>query len=158
MAGIKITDLTALATPEAGDYLCIVDVSDTTQSPEGTTKKIEVGNILESGTWTPTFSAFSGAISAATLSAAIYQRVGNIVTCFINVDITYDFSVATDGIFEFTYPFATTSALGGGSVSSKFVTKQFNGAVKDYTINLLSEDTTLAGTSSFYAIFQYEIS
>ena len=45
MAGIKITDLPALASAEAGDYLCIVDVSDTSQSPEGTTKKIEVGNL-----------------------------------------------------------------------------------------------------------------
>lgn len=158
MAGIKITDLSALASAEAADYLCIVDVSDTTQSPEGTTKKIEVGNFASSGSWTPTFSDFYGTITAATLTAATYQRAGNIVTCFINVDITYDFSAATDGSFEFTYPFATTSALGGGSVSSIFVTKQFNGAVKDNTIHLLSEDTTLADTTSFYAIFQYEIS
>lgn len=46
MAGVKITDLTALSTPDSADYLCIVDVSDTSQSPDGTTKKIEVGNIV----------------------------------------------------------------------------------------------------------------
>lgn len=45
MAGIKITDLTALSVADSADFLCIVDVSDTSQSPEGTTKKIEVGNV-----------------------------------------------------------------------------------------------------------------
>ena len=36
----KITELTALTTPAAGDLLCIVDVSDSTHSSDGTTKKI----------------------------------------------------------------------------------------------------------------------
>jgi hypothetical protein len=110
-----------------------------------------------SGTWTPTFSAFFGTITAATLNSATYQRVGNIVTGYINVDITFNFSGAPDGSFEFTYPFATASNLGGGSVNSIFIAKQFNGAVKNNVIHILSEDTTLAGTATFYAIFQYEI-
>jgi hypothetical protein len=158
MAGIKITDLLALASAEAADYLCIVDVSDTSQSPEGTTKKIEVDKFATSGSWTPTFSAFFGPITAATLTSATYQRVGNIVTGYINVDITFDFSAATDGSFEFTYPFATASTTGGGNVSSIFVSQQINGGVKENVIHLLSEDTTLTGTFAFYAIFQYEIS
>jgi len=158
MAGIKITDLAALTVAEAADYLCIVDVSDTTSSPEGTTKKIEVGNFSTSGSWTPTFSDFSGTITAATLTSATYQRVGNIVTGYINVDITFDFSAPPDGSFEFTYPFATASTSGGGNVSSIFVSNQFNGGVKENVIHLLSEDTTLTGTFAFYVIFQYEIS
>lgn len=158
MAGIKITDLTALATSAAGDYLCIVDVSDTTQSPEGTTKKIEVGNILESGTWTPTFSVFSGALTAATLTSATYLRIGNIVTCQINLDITMDFTAPDiSGEFEFTYPIATTSANGGGSLSSSSVENQFNGSVRNNNIAVLSEDTTINTTATCHAIFQYEV-
>ena len=158
MAGIKITDLTALASAEAGDYLCIVDVSDTSQSPEGTTKKIEVGNILESGTWTPTFSDFLSAITDATLDSATYLRVGNIVTCAIYFKIDYDFSTLDSGGFEFTYPIATTTANGGGSMSSSGIIKQFNGSVRTNRIVMFSEDTTLTGTGhACHAIFQYEV-
>jgi hypothetical protein len=159
MAGIKITDLTALATSAAGDYLCIVDVSDTTQSPEGTTKKIEVGNILESGTWTPTFSNFLNGITAATLTSATYLRVGNIVTCAMYFTIDFDFTAPeTSGEFEFTYPIATTSANGGGSMSSSSIIKQFNGAVRTNRIVMFSEDSTLTGAGdTCHAIFQYEV-
>jgi len=50
--GIKITDLTALATaPNTADVIAIVDVSDTTQAPSGTTKKITIADLgfLSSG-------------------------------------------------------------------------------------------------------------
>lgn len=41
MAGKKITELPELgSTPAAGDWLPIVDVSDTSESAEGTTKKV----------------------------------------------------------------------------------------------------------------------
>jgi hypothetical protein len=45
MAGVKITDLTPLATAASDDLLYIVDVSDTSESPQGTSKAIEVGSI-----------------------------------------------------------------------------------------------------------------
>jgi hypothetical protein len=41
----KITDLIELTTPVNGDYLVIVDVSDTTDDPAGTSKKIQRVNI-----------------------------------------------------------------------------------------------------------------
>jgi len=50
--GIKITDLTALATaPNTADVIVIVDVSDTTQALSGTTKKITIADLgfLSSG-------------------------------------------------------------------------------------------------------------
>ena len=46
MAGVKITDLGTLATAASDDLLYIVDVSDTSQSPQGTSKQIEVADIL----------------------------------------------------------------------------------------------------------------
>lgn len=44
----KITDLTALTTPEDFDLFYVVDVSDTTESAAGTSKKITRDNILNS--------------------------------------------------------------------------------------------------------------
>lgn len=113
----------------------------------------------QSGTWTPTFSAFSGAITDATLTSATYLRVGNIVTCAIYFEIEYDFSgPIISGEFEFTYPIATTTVNGGGSMSSSGIIKQFNGSVRTNRIVMLSEDTTLTGDGdTCHAIFQYEI-
>lgn len=46
MATQEIDDFTALTTPASGDLLPIVDVSDTTDSPQGTTKKIAVSDLV----------------------------------------------------------------------------------------------------------------
>src|SRR5210317_628113 len=47
MANKKISALTALgATPAVGDIIPITDVSDTTGSPQGTTKKVTVANLV----------------------------------------------------------------------------------------------------------------
>lgn len=45
----KITELTALTTPATGDLLPIVDISDTTDSVNGTTKKITLASLKASG-------------------------------------------------------------------------------------------------------------
>lgn len=42
----RITDYTELTSPGATDVLPIVDVSDPTQSPDGTTKKITIDNLI----------------------------------------------------------------------------------------------------------------
>lgn len=44
MANSKISDLTALTSTASGDFIPIVDVSDTTQASSGTTKRITVAN------------------------------------------------------------------------------------------------------------------
>jgi len=159
MAGIKITDLTALASAEATDYLCIVDVSDTSQSAAGTTKKIEVNNLFESGTWTPTFSGFTDAITAATLTQAYYNRIGNVVNCVISGTMDIDFSGVgvTSGEFDFTFPIATTSDNARG-VATIDQPNQCNGFVRTESIGFSSEDTTFIGSGTpFYAVFQYLI-
>jgi len=43
--GKKLTDLTDIGTLSSGDIMHVVDVSDTTAGPEGTSKKITVGEI-----------------------------------------------------------------------------------------------------------------
>lgn len=50
MANQEIDDFTALTTPAAGDLIPIVDISDTTDSAQGTTKKITYSNLVSAGT------------------------------------------------------------------------------------------------------------
>jgi hypothetical protein len=105
MAGIKITDLTPLGTAASDDLLYIVDVNDTTQSPQGTSKQIEVGNMFSSGTYTPTISGEVNGI-VVTPNSATFIKVGSIVTCSIQLEITMD-SGETTGSFELSLPVAS---------------------------------------------------
>ena len=105
MAGVKITDLGTLTTAVDADLLYIVDVSDTSQSPQGTSKQIEVGNMFSSGTYTPTISGEVNGIIVNPL-AATYIRVGNIVNCNIKLSIELD-TGEVDGSFEISLPVAS---------------------------------------------------
>lgn len=99
MAGVKITDLELMTEAASDDLLYIVDVSDLTQSPEGTSKAIEVSSIasIESGTWTPTITSdYEGNV----LLSAFYYRVANSVTFLINIRII---NTATPILFGSTY-------------------------------------------------------
>jgi len=69
--GTKITDLTALATaPDTLDVVAIVDVSDPTQAPSGTTKKITIADLgfLASGDNISLLTNDSGFITASDYS------------------------------------------------------------------------------------------
>ena len=108
MAGVKITDLTPLATASSDDLLYIVDVSDTTQSPQGTSKSIEVANIArpykvysalltQSGVGAPISieleNSIEGVISFEYLSTGIYKIVNSLSW---DIDKTW-YSIAGQG-------------------------------------------------------------
>ena len=105
MAGIKITDLTQLTTSASDDLLYIVDVSDTTESPQGTSKQIEVGNMFSSGTYTPTISAETNGI-IVNPNIATFIKVGKIVSCSIQLEVIVD-AGETTGSFELSLPVAS---------------------------------------------------
>ena len=105
MAGVKITDLVAITEAASNDLLYIVDVSNTTQSPEGTSSQIEVGNMFSSGTYTPTFSGYVNGI-AVTPNAATFIKVGSIVSVSAQMEIVLD-TAQTTGTFEMSLPVAS---------------------------------------------------
>lgn len=110
MAGVKITDLTSLGEATSDDLLYIVDVNDNTESPQGTSKKIQVQNIasafgLESGTYAPTISGEANGI-VVQVNAASYIKVGGIATVSIQLDIALDVLQDT-GSFEISLPVAS---------------------------------------------------
>jgi hypothetical protein len=105
MAGVKITDLVSITEAASNDLLYIVDVSNTTQSPEGTSSQIAVGNMFSSGTYTPTVSGVVNAITA-TPNYATFIKVGSIVSCSIQLEILMD-ALETTGAFELSLPVAS---------------------------------------------------
>jgi hypothetical protein len=105
MAGVKITDLVAITEAASNDLLYIVDVSNTTQSPQGTSSQIEVGNMFSSGSYTPTVSGVVNAITATPISAT-FIKVGSIATVSIQLSIVLD-TAQTTGSFELSLPVAS---------------------------------------------------
>jgi hypothetical protein len=105
MAGVKITDLTPITSAASDDLLYIVDVSDTSQSPQGTSKQIEVGNMFSSGSYSPTISGETNGIIVS-VNSATYIKVGNIATVSAQLDITMD-TGEVQGAFEIELPVAS---------------------------------------------------
>ena len=105
MAGVKVTDLTTLATAANDDIMYIVDTSS------NTSKQIEVQNLydgmpqFESGSFTP---VYSNATNGGTISlyAGTYSRVGNVVTMAFRMDVQMD-AAETSTSFNLSIPVAS---------------------------------------------------
>ena len=66
MSARKLPVLPVLATfPESGDLLYVVDISDTSESPQGTSKQMERETLLDAGTFTltPDVTAGTGTVN-----------------------------------------------------------------------------------------------
>lgn len=70
--GQKLTDRTELATtPDNADLMHVIDVSDTTDSAEGTSKKVTVANLLAGATVADASTTVKGKVELATDAEAI---------------------------------------------------------------------------------------
>ena len=167
MAGVKITDLVTITEAASADLLYIVDVSNTTQSPEGTSSQIEVGNMFSSGTYTPTFSGYVNGI-AVTPNSASYIKVGSIVNVSAQIGIQMDAGEVT-GTFEIELPVAsnfTTSkqcfglmqySYGPGTLA-EIVTLEIGAETTNNTCLVILETLTATILMDFCTIqFQYEV-
>ena len=106
MAGIKITDLTQLTDAVSADLLYIVDVSDTTQSPQGTSKQIELGDIVSSGTFDSTTSASSG-FNDLTTTQGVWTKIGDTIHYGCKIDFTLSatgIGLDQNGQFDIDFP------------------------------------------------------
>jgi hypothetical protein len=166
MAGVKITDLATLTTAVDADLLYIVDVSDTSQSPEGTSKQIEVGNMFSSGSYTPTISGYVNGI-AVTVNSATYIRVGNIATVSAQLEITMD-TGETTGSFEIELPaasdFSSPKQCFGlmqwseNGILAEIELLTINAEITNNTCYVSLQTLTAAITMTYCTIqFQYEI-
>jgi hypothetical protein len=163
MAGVKVTDLTTLATAANDDIMYIVDTSS------NTSKQIEVQNIyagmpqFDSGSFTPTPS--DEVDCTVTPIQAFYQRIDNIVNCsyYLQVDLA---TGETLGSFNLSLPVAsdfTQAKQLFGIVAHNDDTAELTqwGLSADTTNNKCSvsvKSTTTEYSYSFiYIVAQYEI-
>jgi hypothetical protein len=145
MAGVKITDLTTITSAASNDLLYIVDVSNTTQSPEGTSSQIELGNVvaIESGTWTPTITTdYEGYV----LFSAIYTRVNNSVSFIIKFALNNNIALIDFGTTTFSPPNGLTPSTDCCGIMA-FHTNSY-----DIDPTLLSFTITADGVNIIFAI------
>lgn len=114
MANKRITELTDIGTPNALDVLEIVDVSDTTDSPEGTSKKVKVSEL--GGGITPTLQQVTEAgneivsddgllkivLNKALGGIEIYKRL-DIGDAFYRVNVISNGSFSSEALDGSTY-------------------------------------------------------
>ena len=122
MAGVKITDLGTLTTAVDADLLYIVDVSDTSQSPQGTSKQIELGNIVTSGSWIPNIITLAG-FDSENVYLATYQTIGNICqfSIWFNANASTPITIGNNGIIGFDLPNGYTTddvSINAGFISN----------------------------------------
>ena len=167
MAGVKITDLGTLTTAVDADLLYIVDISDTSQSPQGTSKQIELGNMFSSGTYTPTVSGVVNGILVTPISAT-FIKVGGIATVSIQLSIVLD-TLQDTGEFELSLPVASnfTNAkqlfglmqysFGPGTLA-EIVGLDIRAETTNYTCIIQLETLSQAVVMDYCTLqFQYEI-
>jgi len=166
MAGVKITDLGTLTTAVDADLLYIVDISDTSQSPQGTSKQIEVGNMFSSGTYTPTISGEVNGIVVTPIYAT-FIKVGSIVNCSIQIEILLD-AAETTGSFELSLPVASNFTnqkecfgilqWSYGGVLAEIVGLSINAEVTNNTCEIQIETANVNASLSYCALqIQYEV-
>jgi hypothetical protein len=104
MAGVKITDLPLITEAASNDLLYIVDVSNVSQSPQGTSSQIEVENLFSSGTYIPTITQEIN-LTAFPIEAT-YIRIGNIVNVSVQMSINLN-PLQNSGGFDISLPFSS---------------------------------------------------
>ena len=145
MANKKISDLNSFSTVATGDMLIALDVSDTTQSLLGSTKKISVGDILTSPTPIGFTTPSTGRFSALTVNG--YTTCYDLITvqsAINGIGILVDAAQVAPNTYSpmlFRYATATVGSVVCGPSATTFNTSS------DY--RLKDNQAPLSGSGAF---------
>jgi len=162
MAGVKVTDLTPLATAANDDIMYIVDTSS------NTSKQIEVQNIYDgmpqfaSGSFTPVIS--DEVDCTVTVLKGIYSRVNDVVTMTLYLNIALDITAGV-GTFNVALPVASTFATardcyGTATIMTSPIDTMTYYIISADTVNNkcaieVQADTGISTVTDFVATIQY---
>jgi hypothetical protein len=114
MAGVKITDLVTITEAASDDLLYIVDVSDTTSGPEGTSKAIEVGDLRGYKVYT---ALLTQADEDAPTAIELENTIGEITFSYANIGQYY---IISDDLFTTNKTFAIIGIPSEGVSNGNF--------------------------------------
>ncbi len=120
MADTKLSNLTALTAPASGDFMEILDVSDTSMAAAGTNKKITRANLLNIGSdvqgWNADLQALGAfsATGAAMRTASNTWSVRTLTGTANQITVTNPNGVAGDP----TFAFATSPTMPSGTTGT----------------------------------------
>lgn len=146
MADVAISGLTALgAAPATNDLLVVVDVSDPTQAPTGTTKNMTTANLFTAPTITVSVTLTGGTVTAnaPVLNATQTWNSGGVTFTAINLNVTDTASAAGSLLADLQ--------VGGSSKWS--VTKA--GAVTQAGALTITAGGLTATTAAFSSLVQF---
>jgi len=159
MAGRKLTQLPTLTTPAPNDKVYIVDVSDTSESPQGTSKQIALSNLGISGVFTPVISNVQDSATIDSIQG-LYSRVGDVVTMTFGITIEMDVAESST-TFDFSLPIASNFTSGNQLYGSCSVDSNLSilYAKSSASIGRVTIETTSAGVSitDLQLMIQYQI-
>lgn len=151
MANVPISGLVALAVaPASGDLVAIVDVSDTTQAPTGTTKKITVATLFTSIAVTTSATIAGGTVVASSPALSVTQTWNNAGVAFagVRVNITNTSSDAASRLLD----------LQVGGVSVAYATVDGGMTTQSLTTGAVSASSVLlTGTGATYAAGKFYV-
>lgn len=104
MADEKVTDLAALTAPASGDVLYVVDVSDTTDDPAGSSKKITLSDLFKpyvvvdstGGQTMNSNTPFTVNLDSETISHSNYSLSADVITVTAAGTYHIDFACTID--------------------------------------------------------------
>ncbi len=156
MANVKISALTELTAPAAGDYIPIVDISEAADADK--TKRITFANLAAWTAYTATVTASSGTFTTVA-GAGRYTRIGSIVHYQVEVAITNK-GTADEALYV-TIP-VTAGASGKHAIGCAITNSNLLGhaqiVASGNTLMVWKYDgTTIIDNLSIYIDVQYEV-
>lgn len=151
---ISVQSLLELVPPSGGGVASVTGTAVDNADPFNPV----INSVVSSGTWTQTFSVFSGCVVDATLITAYYSKIDTIVTATINASVDLDFSLGGGvGYIEYTPPIATTtfSPIGLGQLFQE--STNCNIASDSSKLYFYSTSSANIGITTVTFSFQYEI-
>lgn len=139
---LKISELSQVSTPAAGDFLPILDISDTAQSVNGSTRKITVDNLSKAINGELILLTDVVTLNSSTTKHGFLPKLSGSVTDFLRGDGTWGAGSGGSGITSLGGLTGATQTFAVGTTGTDFAIVSSG---TSHTFNLPPASATAAG-------------